>query len=333
MCAAAVFAACATSAPSARPAESAPKVAPQSGATLAPELLLNRVQVALGALDRIEREWPSYRSEAACVLVFDETTEWLLHCPAAPTDDFTPTGQTFLGLPVFSAPSLTLGGPATPYEKAKMLVGTVRPLKLVDAKHEYFHGYQLFHPTIQAELPTWTPSMSRDNLAPFYKRDAAYQEAVKKEFAGLQAAIAAKPDQLAARAALKAWRELYAVRLERFGPVLQTDKPGSALAKVDGFVTFLEGVARYVETRFLVEETLHSSVDLKGDSRFRGFADFTGHPLTAVEGRSALGSEYFYGIGMYVCFLLDAARPEWKRTVMASPRLLVGEVDDAIAAP
>jgi hypothetical protein len=55
-----------------------------------------------------------------------------------------------------------------------------------------------------------------------------------------------------------------------------------------------------------------------------GFEETDDTRLTQLAGVE--GPRYFYVIGMYVGFLLDSAKPDWKRHVFDSDGLLTDEV-------
>jgi len=171
-------------------------------------------------------------------------------------------------------------------------------------------------------------------LANFFKQNASFKEAVKKEYDVLRAATDDPTlDAAKARAALAQWLSLYRLRQQTFEPELERALPGKRAWQMDGFEIFLEGTARYVEAKFLIAPADGTQALLSDEATFKRFVETKGKKPSALVGLGNLGNgKYFYALGMYLCFLLDVAQPSWKHTLFTSDGLLVGEVARAVGA-
>lgn len=305
----------------------------------------SRLERVADALGHALADWKVEGRKAPCTLVFDAEGQWLAGCTMkGRPPGFVATGETVLAEPVLWKPkSLALGDSVVPWEKAKMaVVGTVASqtnaegatfpvLVLQDwdalhahhpgfvdapmvewlgvAVHEAFHAHQLFHPSIRARTEAWRGRTiaTVDDLAAFYTTNGDYRRAVDEELAVLRSATAAEGTPAEAREALAHWARLRERRKATFGAALEAAHPGKEAWEVDGFMTFLEGTARYVEARFLADTTSE-------------------RPAYARSGLSGGSKRYVYALGMYVAFLLDRASPGWKARILDDRAPLLDEV-------
>ncbi len=200
--------------------------------------------------------------------------------------------------------------------------------------HEAFHARQMWQPRVRSILDRWTGKaapVGPDELARFYKENEGFRTAVGKEVALLSAA--ADDSQVTAKKAksvLSQWLTLYRAREKQFGPLREAAFPGRDGALMDGFETFLEGTARYVEARFLIAPEASSVALIEADPTFTGFKASRGKKPSELPGLGKVGSKYFYSLGMYLAFVLDRAEPNWKSRVFDTDRLLIGEVERVV---
>lgn len=332
---------------------------------------LTRIDVAQANLGRALAEWDLTAQGQDCVLVFNETEEWLTGCPGvAGTSGFAATDERWRGEPIlWNGKSLMTSDTFMPYEQIKLgLVGSVanytseigqRPVLLLqewDALHknhpafqqsnieewlgvfvhEAFHAHQLYHPRVRAVVSAMTSQKtlaSAEELADFYKQNPAFQASVKKEYELLREALDdSKLDATKARQTLAKWLALYRQRQTTFEPLLEQQLPGKQAWLMDGFETFLEGSARYVEARFLIAPTEDSFTRLSDEPTFKNFAASKGKRPSELQGLGNIGPKYFYALGMYLCFLLDVAEPTWKSTLFSSDGLLIDQVHSLSSA-
>ncbi|NOU30510.1 MAG: hypothetical protein HOO96_21625 [Polyangiaceae bacterium] len=304
--------------------------------------------------------------------MFNEQEEWLVGCPGMEgTSGFAATGQVHDGIPVLWNPkSLMASDKYLPYEQIKLgLVGTVGthagasgeklPVLIVqewDALHknhpgfqnsymeewlglfvhEAFHARQMWHPQVKTITERWSaekPPVTADELASFYKREESFRTSIAREVEVLRAATE-DPSLNAskARTALAQWLKLYQQREAAFSSAMETAFPGKSAWFMDGFETFLEGSARYVEARFLISPPERSLELLEGEPTFHQFEQTKGKRPSQLPGLGNVGARYFYAVGMYLCFVLDVAEPAWKSKVFDSDRLLIGEVARFVAS-
>jgi len=300
-----------------------------------------------------------------CALVFGESEEWLLGCSSlAGKSGFIETGETWNGAVVlWNSKSFYVDNKYVPYEQIKLnLVGTVgkateqdnpnatKPVLILqdwgalhknhpgfqDSNmeewlgifvHEAFHAHQMWHPQVFSFMEKWSKETiaTADELVTFYKANDAFQAAVKKEHEVLKAAVASTLTVRSAKDVLRKWLDLYRERRDSFEPQMERAMPGKRAWMVDGFETFLEGTARYVEAKFLISPAGNFS-SLDQDPTFKNFVESKGKNPSQLPGLSGLGGKYFYSIGMYLSFLLDVADPEWKGHVFETDGLLLDRV-------
>lgn len=334
------------------------------------ERLRARIDVAYANLANALSDWQLANYGQDCVLVFNETEEWLVGCPEmAGTSGFVASSERWReGAVLWNPRSFVLSDKFVPYDQVKLgLVGRIgnytkeskgerveRPVLMLqewDALHknhpgfqqsnieewlgifvhEAFHGHQLFHPRVRAVVKAMSSGKALaapEELAAFYKQNEAFQKAVRAEYDALRgAADDPKLDAARAKQALSSWLSLYRARQQSFEPALEQALPGKQAWAMDGFETFLEGTARYVEARFLIAPNEAAFGALASEPTFRQFAASKGKRPSELEGLGNLGSKYFYSLGMYVCLLLDVADPAWKSTLFESDGLLIAQVE------
>lgn len=189
------------------------------------------------------------------------------------------------------------------------------------AIHEAFHAHQMWHPKVRARIDAWAKETSpatkdaparpapasTDDLGKFYRSNAAFARAVDDELAILRKATEVSKTPADARKALHEWLRLRETRRNAFASALETAYPNARAWEMDGFYTFLEGTARYVEATYRLAS-----------------AEGKGLTPTTIPGLSGGGAKYVYAIGMYVSFLLDRIDPTWKARVCDDDELLIG---------
>ncbi len=347
--------------------EPVPVVPSRLGATR-----LARIESAYANLRIAIADWKLETYGRDCLLVFNEREEWLVGCPELEGKaGFLATTEERDGKKVlWNGKSVTVSDSYLPYEQVKRsLVGTVATRRADDGAtspilvvqewdalhgqhpgftqspleewlgvfvHEAFHARQMWHPRIRAIVERWTDDkrpVQPDELAAFYKGNEAFRVALAKEAEVLRAATDDPSlDPAKARAALAQWLGLYRAREATFAPALEKAFPGRDAWFMDGFETFLEGSARYVEARFLTAPQSVSFALLKDETTFQRFEHSKGKRPSQLPGLGNVGAKYFYAIGMYLCFVLDVADPTWKSKLFDSDRLLLGQVERVVAA-
>jgi hypothetical protein len=324
-----------------------------------------RLRIAQENLAPALASWKLAELGTDCTLVFDEHDEWLVGCDfSAPPKGFDPTSESVRTRAVlWNGSPLTLGETTTPYEKAKLgLVGTVTsredggtksPVLVVQewdalhanhpafrdsgieewfgiVVHEAFHAHQMWHPRILGLVEHWNKNRaSSEDLATYVKKDAEYRAAVDSELDHLREAVDGAHDPKAARAGLALWLKDRQRRQSTFEKKMDAAMPDKHAWEMDGFYTFLEGTARYVEARFLMAPMQSTMDALAKEPTFRRFEATRGKKPTELPGLSKGGPKYVYAIGMYVSFLLDLANPKWKERVFENDGLLVAEAERA----
>jgi hypothetical protein len=197
------------------------------------------------------------------------------------------------------------------------------------ALHEFFHTRQLrapdFAPTLHAIN---TRALDPQPLEALYANDAAYRKRVRREYDLLVSAVEGRaPGGPGARRALRAWYALYRKRRAD----LAARANGAALLRSDVTFTYLEGLARYVESTFLVDPTLHPQATIAGDAQFLGFWKYKTGGYARMPNRQ-LDAQYYYAIGFHLALLLDRVDPSWKQRVATQPDWLIG-VAGSLAGP
>jgi hypothetical protein len=301
------------------------------------------------------------------MLLLSEVMQWVVNCADAPSG-FTRTASQLRGRPVFArsggkfetdgrslsteqllavmaatthVDELGLQRSDLPPRQPWLVLGSLAALRqyhpafeqasteawLSVAMHELMHAQAL-------RVPSFATTLHRINdheldpkaLAELYTRDPAYRALVDHEYAQLVAATW-QPDLDApqARRALAGWYQLYRKRRANLAPRAR----GSTLIEIDSAFTYVEGIARYVESSFLLDATQHPPQPIVGDPLFSGFAKWEGRGYGAMPNRQ-LDPEYYYALGFHLALLLDRAEPSWKQRVPFAPSWLIGLVQAAV---
>ncbi len=353
-----------------RAAKQSPSLAPPRTEPL-PVLQRARLEYLFAAIDRIAQSWPQPAGAAElCLLLLAVDAQWSVNCPEAPSASFVRTEQTFRGQPVFarsgghfdrdgrslSTAELLHVMPAAahvdepgvrrsdlPAKYPWLLLGSLEGLTahhpafeaasteewISVALHEVMHTRQLRMPGFAADLSAInSKAVDPSALIALYNGDAEYRRAVEAEYTQLVAA-AWNEQQSPAEAArvLADWLERYRKRSEG----LASRPRGAQLLRADGLFMYVEGVARYVESRFLVDFAQHPKAALARDPKFRNYDRFAGRGYAGMPNKQ-LDQEYYYAIGFHVCVLLDRVDPSWKARVHATPAFLAGVTRAVLAS-
>jgi hypothetical protein len=338
-----------------------PAAPPAPGAPALPAVQRARLEYLFEAGELLARAWPMLSGELPCVLLVDRAVQWLVGCERAPSPDFAPQAQRLRGLPVYARASerLTIAGrelatqswlahaAATAHVEPRsaqrpravgpsavdlVVVGTLEAVRAREdfrdcmteewvsvALHELMHVWQLRAPAFADELQAIRAgTLAPDAIRALFVGDARYRVLVEREYRLLVEAAASTPDRPRARRALQRWRTRYAARRA----YLAARPDGDQLVRADRVFTYLEGVARYVESRFLVDRALRPARSMVGDSDFHGFERYASGDYAAMQNRQ-LDAEYDYALGFHLALLLDHADPSWKERVHTLPGALV----------
>lgn len=310
-------------------------------------------------MDRVSREWPWSHADDVCVLLLDVEQQWGLNCSEAPSAQFTRAQGTFRDKPVFarrgshyrvgsrelSTAELlkTMSAAAHVDERGArrsdlapghpwLVVGSLEGLRanhpafedasteewISVALHEFAHARQLTLPSFEKTLAAINAGeVAPAPLAKLYTDDASYHRLVEAEYAQLVAAAWADPYRAKAKAALASWLEAYEARTDELAK--------RRLVTVDSLFTYIEGVARYVESEFLVDPSQHPPDALVADPLFREYAKFEGGGYARMSNKQ-LDPDYTYAIGFHLCVLLDRIDPAWKQRVHDDPEYVIGQV-------
>ncbi len=180
--------------------------------------------------------------------------------------------------------------------------------------HEAFHMLmQLPEPGIAAQMALagkpqgHIPYVDQEDLKRLYRETPGLQRMLFEEHKLLSTALHKNLSPDEATQALKDWWQLYQGRIQRLGAGFK-----GTYGHWDAFWTFLEGSARYVESRFLLEQLQKNR-----------YSD-----LPAVN--HSIAAHYYYSIGMHLAFLMDRIDPQWPAKVYQHPRWLVGLVEERV---
>lgn len=334
-----------------------------------PALERARLDALFDSAARVAQDWPALTPSEPCVLLIEPATQWVVNCDEAPATGFARALGSFRRRPIYTRPggSFRLSGrtlactellarmPASahvdepgasrtdlPGKYPWLLLGSLEGLQryhaafehssteewLSVALHEFVHTWQMRAPSFRADLHAIDSHATDPKpLADLYANDASYRGMVEDEYTGLMAAAWAPEDPNAARGALRNWLRRYARRRAR----LTAQAQGANLLHADSLFTYLEGVARYAESHYLVAENQHPRAAIPGDPFAHGFGRWTGRGYPAMPNRQ-LDREYYYAIGFHLALLLDRVDPSWKSRIASTPDRLIGEVQAAAAA-
>jgi hypothetical protein len=338
-----------------------------------PGLQRARLEYLFDAMQRVSRAWPWMTDLEPCVLLLEPSVQWVLNCAEAPTLGFSRSTDSFRQHTIYerSGGTFTANGrelstqeflaltPATAYldeplarrtdlpsGHAWLVLGSLEALTkyhpafansgteewLSVAIHEFFHTQAMRLSVFAAELHAInTRATDPAPLAALYTHDAGYRALVEREYALLvSAAEEDARDRPEACAVLRAWLKLYEKRRAQ----LARREDGAEFVRNDALFTYVEGVARYVESTFLIEADQHPAHAIGGDARFFGFGRWSGRGYAAMPNRQ-LDPEYYYALGFHLAWLLDRIDSSWKQRVPAHPTQLVGvahEINDQTCA-
>jgi hypothetical protein len=326
-----------------------------------PELQRQRLEYLFDAARLLARTWAFQDGQETCLMLLAPDMQWVVNCAEAPAAGFARLTSEFHGKPVFARRGGTFDAEGRDLSTAQLLermpaaahvdepgarnsdlparhpwllLGSLEALMryhpafeqssteewLSVAMHEYFHACQMRQSGFANTLHRInTHELDAKPLAALYTRDARYRGLVQREYAHLVAAARAPLTQPETRQALRAWRNLYRQRRAQLAAQTQGEK----LIESDSLFTYLEGVARYVESTFLVEAGQHPSSTIAGDARFHRFAKWENLGYAAMPNRQ-LDPEYYYALGFHLGLLLDRIDPNWKRDVAAEAGWLLG---------
>jgi hypothetical protein len=337
-----------------------------------PLLEQQRLVYGLEVVKRIEKIWPRQFQSNPCQLVFGESGQWLVGCRQSlgmqPVPGQTFDGLPVywrpdaLQLPHTHVPyaqvkqSLVGQGLVYPPGQAALAPYREQPWLIVQRQedlrrhhpafaetnteewlsltvHELFHVlFQMSAPSIVAQFdPATQPAggfISQDPLKALYREQPELQDMLTREHRLLADALTQGPlTSEQAQRLLRQWLHLYEARQERFGTQL-----AGQYRHWDAFWTFLEGTARYVESRLWLDAGWQAAG--LSDPHFTGFSQTRGQGYRALPGANrAMGEAYFYAIGMHLAFVLDQWEPSWPQRVYTQPDWLIGIVREACKLP
>lgn len=328
-----------------------------------PALQRARLAYLFTAAELVARSWPLIDPDQVCLLLLETARQWVVNCESAP-DGFQASDDTFRDRKVFwhdgdafevdgqrrstaellwvtpaaaqvSDPGATSTG--LPAKHAWLMIGSLEALAQYHqafpsasteawvsvAMHELVHVHQLREPTFartRAQIASGAANPAR--LSELYERDSAYRERVAREYALLVEAARSAREPAAVRKALRDWQHLYFKRRAS----LAARSGGAALVEQDAAFSYLEGVARFVESDFLANTAQHPDpAGLAGDPRFRGYQAFVDRGYLGSPNRQ-LDTQYYYAIGYHLTLLLARIDPNWQ-SKLRPPGWLFGSVE------
>jgi hypothetical protein len=340
-----------------------PVAAVAAPAARLPLLERERLDYLFEAATRVQRTWPRLAADEVCILLVAQAEQWVVNCLQAPAG-FTPTPDQFRGRPIFAHSGDSFEGagrtrttrellsdtPAAahvfgpnageqqlPGQYPWLLLGTLEALRafhpaflpattehwLSVAMHELVHIHQLREPAFaQYSERIAAGTLQPAGLTTAYARDADLRAQIELEYQQLTAAAALAPSAESGGRALRSWLRSYRRRSAR----LLRQPGGAQLVQAEQLFTYLEGVARFVESDFLVNAEQYPPAGLERDPQFRRFAAFLGGGY-AVSPNRQLDPQFYYAIGYHLCVLLERVDPDWKRRVDTEPGWLIGLVE------
>lgn len=329
-----------------------------------PPLQLLRLTYTFQAAELLQRDWPLIQSADTCVLLVEPELQWVINCELPPPH-FTLTKQTFRDRPVYvhtggsfesagrsrSTAELLASTPAAAQVQANsangalpgrnpwLVVGSLEALTQFHPSfehatteawvsvvmHELVHTHQLRAPGSERFLHAIVAGKrTPDALTALYAKDQRFHALIEREYALLtRAAQQADSDKRAAKQALERWLTLYKQRTTS----LRDHPEAEQLIEDDALFSYIEGVARYVESQFLAETSLHPPTSLATDPRFDHYAQFVDRGYAGSPNRQ-LDEHYFYAIGYHLCVLLDRLDRSWRTRVHSRERFLYDLVRD-----
>jgi hypothetical protein len=326
-------------------------------------LQLARLDYAFQAAELVQRAWPAMQPAQTCVMLVEPSAQWVLNCNVAPRG-FTQAAQRFRDHPVYVHAGGTFDAGGQARSTAQLLAATPAAAQVPSAKENKalpggdpwlvvgsLEALTKFHPAFtHATTEAWVSVVIHElvhthqlraagaehfvdaivklertpaALTALYLNDARYHALVEREYALLTRA--ARSSASDARTALRRWLTLYQRRTEalRERPQLIAD---------DALFTYIEGVARFVESEFLEDPSLHPRHPLTADPRFHNYEMFVGHGYAGSPNRQ-LDEQYFYAIGYHLCVLLDRLDRSWRSRVHNREKFLIDVVREVAEAP
>ena len=328
-----------------------------------PELQRARLAYLFAAAKLVAQSWPLIDPERVCVLLLEPARQWVVNCEAAPAG-FKASDAPFSDAPVFwhdgdtfeadgqrrSTRELLSVTPAAaqvsdpssantglPAKHAWLMIGSLEALAeyheafpsatteawISVAMHELVHVHQLREPNfarMRAQLADHTANPGR--LTALYAQDSGYRERVTREYALLVEAARSAHEPAAIRKALRDWQRMYLQRRAS----LAARSGGAALIEQDAAFSYLEGVARFVESDFLANAAQHpDAAGLADDPRFRAYQMFLNQGYLGSPNRQ-LDTQYYYAIGYHLTLLLARVDPNWQ-SKLRGPGWLFGSVE------
>ena len=326
-----------------------------------PALQRLRLTYTFEAATLLRRGWPLITPEETCVLLVEPQIQWVLNCELPPAH-FTVTAQTFRGRPLFvhrgdsfesagrsrSTAELLATTPAAaqvgsnaalPGTNPWLVIGSLEALTQFHpafehatteawvsvVMHELVHTHQLRAPGAEHFLDAiLTGARTPDALTALYANHPRFHALIEREYALLvRAAQQPDSDKPAAKRALERWLTLYQQRIAS----LRNQPNAERLIEDDALFSYIEGVARFVESQFLAEPSLHPQTSLTTDPRFGGYAQFLDRGYVGSPNRQ-LDEHYFYAIGYHLCVLLDRLDTGWRTRVHTRRHFLYDLVRD-----
>ncbi len=327
---------------------------------------LARVDYALRSLlDLQKQQWPWLSVDETCVVITALDVQYLLLCEPPPGSPYRTSGLMFRGLTVYENRSdhAVLGSQKAAYaDFVKQVVGTVmvyhptqahitgfakaKPWLFISSLealqayhpafgpdstteewlsifvHEFFHARQLSQSMIQADWERILTGSLRPQALDSLYSESDFRAEVDREYTFLARAVQQNLSSEGAIQALHHWLFMRKQRLERFAACYTGD-----LAYDESVYLYIEGVARYVESQFLVSPDF-SQYDnlLANDPHFSGFQAFRGQGYQGMINRSIPQGKYYYALGLHAALLLDRVDPTWKYRVHESPQGLLGGI-------
>jgi hypothetical protein len=316
----------------------------------------------------VQRDWPLIQPAEICMLLVEPEMQWVVNCDLPPAH-FVATTQTFRDRPIYvhtggsfesagrarSTAELLAVTPAAaqvpsagasqglPGAKPWLVVGSLEALTKFHpafehatteawvsvVMHELVHTHQLRAPGAErVALEIVTGKRRPDALTSLFSSDPRFHALIEREYALLsRAAQAPASDKRAAKQALRRWLTYYQQR----SASLHDHPNAEQLIADDALFSYIEGVARYVESQFLAEPSLHPQTALTSDPRFDHYAQFLGRGYAGSPNRQ-LDEHYFYAIGYHLCVLLDRLDGSWRTRVHSQDNFLYDLVRDVAAA-
>jgi hypothetical protein len=362
-----LLAACqATPAPAPK-AQSAPSIETETVSPVLPALQILRLAYTFQAAELVQREWPLIQPDETCLMLVEPEQQWVINCELPPAH-FTLTTQTFRNHPIYvhagggfesagrsvspaellattpAAAQVPAGGAshALPGAKPWLVVGSLEALTRFHpafehatteawvsvVMHELVHTHQLRAAGSERFLDAIVAGKrTPDALTALFGSDQRFRTLIEREYALLvRAAQQPADDKRAAKQGLARWLAHYQQRT-----ISLHDHPNAEqLIADDALFSYIEGVARYVESQFLAEPSLQPQTSLATDPRFDQYAQFRDRGYAGSPNRQ-LDQHYFYAIGYHLCVLLDRVDSSWRTRVHSRDRFLYDLVRDVAA--